>query len=70
MAQTPEGVQKAKNTIISKYGEGYYGALGAIGGKAKNPNKGFGGNRTLARKAGTLGGKAKAANRKKQNAAS
>lgn len=59
MAQTKEGAKKALATIREKYGKDYYKAVGRIGGVARNPNKGFGTNRELARTAGAKGGSAK-----------
>lgn len=55
--QTPEGAIKARQTMISKYGENYFKEIGLIGGKAKNPLKGFGTNRDLARVSGARGGR-------------
>lgn len=40
--QTLEGAKKAKDTNKRKYGEDYYAKIGSMGGKVKNPNKGFG----------------------------
>lgn len=37
----------------------FYKKIGAIGGSVRNPNKGFGSNRKLARIAGTRGGRSK-----------
>jgi len=57
MAQTKEGIKKAVATIKAKYGEDFYKNVGRSGGIKKNPMKGFGGNRELARKAGRIGGR-------------
>lgn len=41
MGGNREGGKKSVQTNLKKYGEGYYGKIGSIGGKAKGP-KGFG----------------------------
>lgn len=53
---------KMFKTMVAKHGseEGarnWFRNIGSIGGRAKNPNKGFGGNRELARAAGAKGGR-------------
>lgn len=57
MAGTKIGGQRAAKTNKARHGEDFYQRAGAIGGKVHNPNKGFGSNRELARKAGALGGR-------------
>ena len=57
-----EAQYKRKQTLIAKHGSEeavneWFRSLGASGGKVCNPNKGFGGNRELARRAGAVGGK-------------
>ena len=42
MSNTKAGGKKVSVTLKSKYGENYFKEMGAIGGKVKNPNKGFG----------------------------
>lgn len=42
MAGTKEGALKAAATIKEKHGEDFFKKVGAIGGTAKSPNKGFG----------------------------
>jgi hypothetical protein len=54
--QTIEGAKKTAATNKAKYGADYYAKIGVLGGKKKNPNKGFGSNKELARKAGAKGG--------------
>ena len=56
MSQTHEGGLKTAATNKAKYGEDYYETIGSIGGRAKNPLKGFGSDRARARAAGKLGG--------------
>lgn len=56
MSQTLAGAKKTAATNKRKYGENYYAEIGSLGGKKKNPNKGFGSNKELARTAGTKGG--------------
>lgn len=56
MAGTKEGGLAAAQTNKSKYGEGFYAKIGAIGGK-KGRTGGFFANRELARIAGAKGGK-------------
>jgi len=56
MAGTVEGGRKAAITNKERFGADFYIVQGAKGGKVKNPLKGFGGNRELARTAGALGG--------------
>ena len=56
MAGTLKGGKKAAETNRKRYGSEFYKAIGAKGGKTKNPNKGFGGDRELARIAGSKGG--------------
>lgn len=57
MAQTKEGAAKATARIKELHGADYFKLIGAMGGKKTNPNKGFGSNRALARKAGAKGGR-------------
>lgn len=42
MAGTKAGGIAAAATNKAKYGDDFYGSIGSKGGKAKNPNKGFG----------------------------
>jgi len=56
MAGTKEGGMKAANANLKKDPQ-FYARIGGKGGKAKNPNKGFGANRTLASLAGAKGGR-------------
>lgn len=56
MAGTKEGGQAAAKTNKQKYGEGFYGRIGAMGGK-KGKTGGFFANRELARIAGAKGGR-------------
>lgn len=56
MAGTKEGGQKARDTNIAKYGKNFYVRVGAIGGKACTPSKGFGSNPERAVLAGRIGG--------------
>ena len=56
MPGTLAGGKKTATTNKEKYGENYYKLLGAKGGSVKSALKGFGGNRELAVRAGTLGG--------------
>lgn len=56
MSGTIAGGKKAAITNKLKYGQSFYKVQGAIGGSVKNPTKGFGGNRELARIAGKAGG--------------
>jgi len=56
MAGTKEGGIKASITNKEKYGEDFYGKIGAKGGKASRTG-GFYVNRVLARIAGAKGGK-------------
>lgn len=51
------GGLKATATNKAKYGSSFYREIGKMGGMARNPNKGFGGNRRLAVIAGAAGGK-------------
>lgn len=57
MSQTPEGAIKARQTMIDKYGKDFWKNTGSIGGKVKNPLKGFGSNRELAKLSGQKGGR-------------
>lgn len=57
MSGTKEGAEKAKQTILDKYGPDFYKNSGKIGGMVRSPKKGFGGNRELARIAGMKGGR-------------
>lgn len=59
MAQTAEGAEKARNTIISKYGADYYEKIGGLGG-SKGHTGGFAdgdAGRERARIYGTIGGR-------------
>ena len=57
MSQTPEGALKARQTILTKYGADFYAKAGSVGGKVKNPLKGFGTHRDLAVSSGQKGGR-------------
>lgn len=57
MAGTKEGALKAVATIKEKHGEDFFKKVGAIGGVAKSPNKGFGADRERAKLAGMKGGR-------------
>lgn len=57
MAGTKEGALKTIMVIKQKYGEDFYRRIGAIGGVAKSPNKGFGADRERAKLAGMKGGR-------------
>lgn len=57
MSGTKEGGKKVAKTNIERHGEDFYKTIGATGGSVKNPNKGFGSNRELARIAGAKGGR-------------
>lgn len=59
MAGTPGGGRKAAETNKKRYGKNFYRDIGKDGGKARNPNKGFGSNRERAIAAGAKGGRAK-----------
>ena len=56
MAGTKIGGINARETNKQRYGDDFYVKLGMVGGRAKSPRKGFGGNRELAREAGRKGG--------------
>ncbi len=56
MAGTKLGGKAAAKTNKELYGEDFYREIGAEGGKRKNPYKGFGTNRELAKIAGAKGG--------------
>lgn len=56
MAGTLEGGRAAARTNKAKYGEDFYGKIGALGGK-KGKTGGFYANRELARLAGAKGGR-------------
>lgn len=56
MSGTKTGGAKAAQTNKEKFGADYYANIGAMGGRAKNPNKGFGQNRELASRVGRIGG--------------
>lgn len=56
MAGSIAGGLRAAETNKAKNGEDFYKRIGSMGGKAKNPNKGFGSDRERARLAGTKGG--------------
>jgi hypothetical protein len=57
MGNTKAGGIKVAETNKRLYGDDYYVKIGALGGKIKNKNKGFGSNRELAKIAGSKGGK-------------
>lgn len=57
MAGTKEGGKKAQATNRLRYGDDFYGVIGALGGK-KSRGGGFGKDRELAREAGRKGGMA------------
>lgn len=57
MSNTKAGGIKAAETNKRDHGENFYSKIGALGGKIKNKNKGFGSNRELAKIAGSKGGK-------------
>lgn len=50
--QTKAGAIKAKNTVLAKYGAGYYAKIGAM----PHPRGGFKGRPDLAKIAGARGG--------------
>lgn len=56
MAGTKAGGKAAAKTNKAKYGDDFYGKIGAIGGR-KGKTGGFFANRELARIAGAKGGK-------------
>lgn len=56
MPGTIDGGKAAADTNKKRHGEDFYNRIGGLGGKAKNPNKGFGSNRELASIAGRKGG--------------
>jgi general stress protein YciG len=56
MAGTTKGGKAAAKINKELYGERFYAEIGAKGGRAKNPLKGFGSDRERARTAGILGG--------------
>lgn len=53
---TKEGGAIARETNLKRYGEDYYKRIGALGGKACFPTKGFGSHPERAREAGRKGG--------------
>lgn len=55
MSGTKQGAQKAKATILAKYGGDYFVEMGRIGGKLGHTG-GFYADRELARRAGAIGG--------------
>lgn len=55
MSGTKAGGQKIREANLVK-NPNYYKELGRLGGAIRNPNKGFGTNRDLARTAGAKGG--------------
>lgn len=57
MAGTKAGAAKTKETNLKKYGSDFYASIGAKGGRAKNPKKGFGADPERARIAGAKGGR-------------
>lgn len=56
MAGNKAGGKKAAATNKRRYGKDYYQVIGATGGEAHVPSKGFGSNRELAKKLGRKGG--------------
>jgi general stress protein YciG len=56
MAGTVTGGKQAAQTNKELYGERFYAEIGAKGGKARNPLKGFGSDRKRASEAGYKGG--------------
>jgi len=57
MSGTRSGGKLTAKTNKHLYGKNFYVNIGAKGGAKKNPDKGFGTNRELARIAGAKGGK-------------
>jgi len=67
LSGTVAGGKKASATNKMKYGENFHVLIGRKGGLAGNPaTKGFASNRELARKAGSMGGKASGRGRAKK----
>lgn len=62
MAGNKEGGIKTRDKLLSEDPD-FYNKLAPRGGKVKNPKKGFGSNKELAREAGRKGGQARRANR-------
>lgn len=62
MAGNYEGGIKTRDKLLSEDPD-FYNKLAPRGGKVKNPKKGFGSNKELAREAGRKGGQARRANR-------
>lgn len=57
MSGTKEGGKRASATNRAKFGSDYYREIGSLGGKKKNPNKGFGSmDKEKVKAAGKLGG--------------
>lgn len=56
MAGTVKGGKKAAETNRLKFGADFYSRLGKLGGKSKNPKKGFGTHRDMAPIMGKRGG--------------
>lgn len=56
MAGSKIGGLQAAETNKKEHGEDFYAVIGAKGGRARNPNKGFGADRERARAAGRIGG--------------
>lgn len=57
MPGTKAGGAKAAQTNKDRYGADFYKNIGKEGGMVRRPNKGFGGNKELARAAGAKGGR-------------
>lgn len=57
MAGTALGAKNTALTNKMRYGKDYYKRIGSIGGKAENPNKGFGYDPEKSRKLGAQGGR-------------
>lgn len=62
MAGTSEGARKAARTLKEKFGDDYFGKIGAKGGK--HAKQAFSVDREFARKSGKKGGRAKKGYRK------
>ena len=57
MAGTKDGGYKCRDTIIARFGNGYYKNMGRKGGLVCGIKKGFAANPELAKMAGRKGGK-------------
>ena len=56
MSGTVKGGILAAITNKKLFGKDHYQKIGAMGGQVKGKTKGFGSNKALARRAGTIGG--------------